>query len=54
MANTTMLLALTFNDFEGQNRVGPVGYILAPSLHKIGSSRGKYLWMTFIFRKGLP
>ncbi len=50
MANSAMLLDLTLSDLEGQS----IGYILAPILHKIGSSSGKFSWMTFIFEIGLP
>ncbi len=49
MANSAVLLDLTLSDLEGQN---PYRINLAPSLHKIGSSGGKYSWLTFIFGAG--
>ncbi len=55
MAISAVLLDLTVSCLEDQNSFPcKYGYILAPSLHKIGSSGGKYSWMTFIFGKGLP
>ncbi len=51
MVNSAVLMDLTLSDLE-EVKIH-IGYILAPILHKIGST-GKYSWITFIIGKGLP
>ncbi len=47
MASSAMLLDLTLSDLEGQNQDW-ANCSTQNRLHKLGSSIGKYSWMTFI------